>query len=63
MLGKASELRSELMDARELDGWLTHKPNANLEVVQIHFSAAGTECLGIVPSALIIYKEAQSHEQ
>lgn len=56
MLGKANELRSDLVDARELDTWLR---NSNAEVVKIYLSSAGTECLGIVPSALIIYKESK----
>ncbi len=55
MLGKASELRSELMDARELDGWLTN--SNDVDIVQIQFSMAGTSMTGVLPHVLIIYKE------
>lgn len=60
MLGKASELRSELIDARELDTWLKNSTSAI--VLDIKFSMAGTSELGILPTALIIYKEGDTNE-
>jgi hypothetical protein len=58
MLGKASELRSELIDARELDGWLVNSPN--VDVIDIKFSMIYTTHNGVMPQALIIYKEGES---
>lgn len=55
MFGKATELRSELMDARELDGWLTNSPNAL--VMDIQFCMSDTRHNGLMPQVLVIYKE------
>ncbi|MEK4108165.1 hypothetical protein NST28_29280 [Paenibacillus sp. FSL R10-2791] len=54
MLGKSKELRSELMDARELDGWLV---NSDVIVIDIKFCMADTSHNGLMPQALVIYKE------
>ena len=55
MLGIASELRSEIVDARVLNSWFANSPN--VVVIQIQFSMAGISETGILPHALIIYKE------
>ncbi|MFK4167215.1 hypothetical protein ACI2LM_13295 [Paenibacillus lautus] len=54
MIGKAKEIFSDLIDARELNQWLEDHPES--EVLQIQLSSAGTSAMGIVPSVLIIYK-------
>lgn len=55
MLGKAIELRSELIDARELDTWLTNSPG--VLVMDIQFCMADTRHNALMPQVLIIYKE------
>lgn len=54
MLGKASEIRVDLVDSRELNDWL--RKHSEVNVISIHFSMAGTNMTGIIPSSLIIYK-------
>jgi hypothetical protein len=55
VLGKAIELRSELIDARELDTWLTNSPG--VLVMDIQFCMADTRHNALMPQVLIIYKE------
>ncbi|MDU0329206.1 hypothetical protein RW092_03185 [Paenibacillus sp. 3LSP] len=55
MLGKASEIKTALVDSRELNDWLHEHSEVN--IISIQFSMAGTTVTGVLPSALIIYKE------
>ncbi|RCW44262.1 hypothetical protein [Paenibacillus prosopidis] len=53
---KASELRSELIDARELDTWLRN--SGDEIIIDINFCMVDTSHAGVLPQCLIIYKEA-----
>lgn len=55
MLGKAIDLSSELMDARELDSWLKNSPKVT--VISIQFCMADTRHNALMPQVLVIFKE------
>lgn len=55
MIGKASELKSETMDANSLNSWLANSPTAT--VIDIKVCMIYTDHYGVLHQALVIYKE------